>query len=249
MICRSSRSIDAGRSIGPRPNEFSNAGSVLRRGVFAIFAATEVPSLRRDSRRLVRIALDARKCTAHCEMRASACRAACGAAAGARRPRARRPARAGPPPPPPRREDRSADRRPPPRRLSGSGGSDAAGVRTSGEAAPLVVAAKRERREDLAAEPGRPDAVARVADAVVDARVRRASRRTGSGRRRRRSGRPRRARPSRRRAPGAAAAGRARRAPAVATSPVNRPSSSRPPWPIGPEPLPISTRPSAVVRK
>src|SRR5207248_6948646 len=37
------------------------------------------------------------------------------------------------------------------------------------ERRPLVVAAGRERREDLAAEPARPDAMARIAGAEVDA--------------------------------------------------------------------------------
>src|SRR5205823_1090009 len=37
---------------------------------------------------------------------------------------------------------------------------------------PLVVGGERERREDLPAEPARPDAVARIAGAVVDAGAR-----------------------------------------------------------------------------
>ena len=38
-----------------------------------------------------------------------------------------------------------------------------------GEGGPLVLRLRRERREDLAAEPARPDAVARIAGSVVDA--------------------------------------------------------------------------------
>ena len=62
--------------------------------------------------------------------------------------------------------------RPPPSRLSGSGGSDGTRRVDERQPRPLVVRAERERGEDPAAEPARPDAVPRVAGAVVDPRAR-----------------------------------------------------------------------------
>ena len=136
---------------------------------------------------------------------------------------------------------------PPPRRFSGSGGS--AGTRrvASGSCVHSSSRPSRERSQDLTAEPARPDAVAGVAEPVVDARAGdRAEERQVVGRHVDRAAPgaldPRAARPgSSRRKPRSARA-------ADAASLVKR-LSTRPPKPIGPVPLPISTRPSSVVRK
>src|SRR5262249_915350 len=107
---------------------------------------------------------------------------------------------------------------------------------------PLVGAAGRERREDLSAEPARAHAGARKPEAVGNtSRARpRTSPQGGEGERRGgRGGWGGR---------GGRRGGRGSGGRAVARSPENR-SSSLPRKPIGPEPLPISTRPSFVGRK
>src|SRR5262249_10155704 len=119
---------------------------------------------------------------------------------------------------------------------------------------PLVVGAERQRGEDPAAEPRGADAVPRITGSVVDPRagLRPEEGQMIGGDVDRTAPRPR-APPRARSPPPPAGPGSRRRTPASARAAVGtsreKRSSMRPPKPIGPLPLPMSTRPSFVVRK
>ena len=145
-------------------------------------------------------------------------------------------------------EDRRADDRRRRSALIGSGGSGGTRRVTSGSARPFVLArAVTSEARIWPPSQARAHAAARVADPVVDAGARnRAEERQVVGRH---VDRP----APRALDPASASPGSSLRSPAPPAPPwpIHREARRRrgPPRPIGPEPLPMSTRPSAVVRK